>query len=98
MRSDTMFARATRTFSLLITAFGCLLGASAAHAADAPFTPRFAQTLHGGIQAVGNTLMTCPKAAANCAAARARTATGGALNNNSYTMGFVDVDGDATTA
>jgi hypothetical protein len=34
--------------------------AAPAHAADAPFTPRFAQTARGDVTAVGNTLLTCP--------------------------------------
>jgi hypothetical protein len=72
---------------------GCALAlallAAPAQAADAPFTTRFAQTVRGDVSAVGNTLMTCP-ASVSCTAAQG----GGAANNNSFTMAYVDVDGD----
>ncbi len=49
-----LFSRAVRTLGAVL-----LLGilAAPAHAADAPFSSRFAQTLRGNISAVGNTLM-----------------------------------------
>jgi hypothetical protein len=70
-----------------------LLIAAPAHAADTPFSVRYAQTLHGNLSAIGNTLMTCPTAAANCAAAR----SGSPYSNNDFTMGYVDVDADGST-
>jgi hypothetical protein len=80
-------------FALVCALLATLLVAAPAHAADAPFSLRFAQTLRGNLSAVGNTLMTCPSAAANCAAAR----SGSPYNDNDFTMGYVDVDADATT-
>ncbi|WP_129338621.1 Ig-like domain-containing protein [Cellulomonas endophytica] len=55
----------------------------------------FSANTNGDVLLLGNTLMTCQDAAANCAAARAGTAA--ALNNNSYASQFVDVDADAGT-
>jgi hypothetical protein len=75
---------------LLLTA-----GSSAARAADAPLTTRFAQTLRGDARSIGNTLMSCP-ASSSCTRARSR-ANGSALNND-FTMSFVDTDGDSSTS
>src|SRR5258707_2014 len=83
----------SRAVRLLCATLALALLAAPAHAADAPFTPRFATTVHGTITAVGNTVMTCPIAAANCAAAR----NGSAYNDNDFAMELVDVDGDGTT-
>ncbi|HYM59023.1 MAG TPA: hypothetical protein VES79_13755 [Solirubrobacteraceae bacterium] len=88
--------KATSRFLCLLAALGVSLAAApAALAVDTPFSTRFAQTVRGDIRAVGNTLLTCPAADANCANAQA--GTGSTLNNNSYTMGNVDVDSDAAT-
>jgi hypothetical protein len=88
-----MPAPISRAARLLCATLALALVAAPAHAADAPFTPRFATTTHGTITAVGNTLMTCPIAAANCAAARG----GSAYNDNDFTMERVDADADGTT-
>ena len=56
----------SRTARLLGATLALALMAAPAHAADAPFTPRFAQTAHGDIAAVGNTVLTCPTATAGC--------------------------------
>jgi hypothetical protein len=77
----------------LIALLATLLVAAAAHAADTPFSVRYAQTLHGNLSAVGNTLMTCPTAASNCAAAR----SGSPYSDNDFTMTYVDVDSDSST-
>jgi hypothetical protein len=90
---NATLSRASRL--LCATTLALVLLAAPAYATDTPFTPRFAETLKGDIAVVGNTLMTCPSGAVNCAAAQA--GGGSALNNNSYTMGYVDVDADATT-
>lgn len=84
--------------ALLPIALCCALVPAPA-AADRAFAPRFSQNVPGGdIAIAANTLMTCPDADAACAAARAGTATGAALNNNAYGMVRVDVDGDPSTA
>jgi hypothetical protein len=81
-----------KPITLLTALFATLVVAAPAHA-DAPFSVRYAETLHGNLSAVGNTLMTCPTAAANCAAAR----SGSPYSNNDFTMGYVDVDSDGST-
>jgi uncharacterized repeat protein (TIGR01451 family) len=58
-----------------------------------PFGARFSANDFGDILLVGNTVLTCPAADANCAAAQA----GGAFNNNNFSMVYVDIDGDAST-
>ena len=90
MRTPVAISRTARLLGATL-ALGLL--AAPAHAADAPFTPRFAQTAHGDIVAVGNTVMTCPAAAPNCAAAQA----GAPFSDNDFAMAYVDVDGSATT-
>jgi curli biogenesis system outer membrane secretion channel CsgG len=81
----------TTRLSILVALLAALLVAAPAHAADAPFSLRYAETLGGNLSAVGNTLMSCPTGASNCAAAR----SGSAYSNNDFTMGYVDVDGDS---
>jgi hypothetical protein len=83
----------SRALGLLCATLAFALAAAPAYAADTQFTPRYATTVHGTITAVGNTLMTCPIAAANCAAAR----NGTAYNDNDFAMERVDVDGDGAT-
>ena len=83
----------SRSALLLGASLALALVAAPAHAADTPFAPRFAQTVRGDVTAVGNTSMTCPAAAANCAAAQG----GGVYSNNDFTMAYVDADADATT-
>jgi Ig domain of plant-specific actin-binding protein len=90
MRTPFAISRSTR---LLGATLALALVAAPAHAADTPFAPRFAQTARGDVTAVGNTSMTCPAAAANCAAAQG----GAAYSNNDFTMAYVDADADATT-
>jgi hypothetical protein len=87
----TPLSRASRL--LCATTLALALLAAPAQAADVAFAPRFATTVHGDIRAAGNTLMSCPDADVTCAAAR----SGSTANNNSFTMGYVDIDGDATT-
>ena len=64
----------------------------AAAAPVAPFTPVFHTQDNGAIGLFGNTVETCPLSASTCLAARNGTATGGDLNNNNYTMGFINID------
>jgi len=81
----------SRTLRLLGAILAFALLAAPAHA-DAPFTPRFAQTAPGDIAAVGNTLMTCPASAA-CTTAQASTTA----SDNDFAMVYVDADSDGTT-
>ncbi len=75
-----------------------LLFAVLAHAApalaDRPFTPRFSTNDTGNIAFAANTLMTCPTAASGCASAQQTggivSGTNNALDNNNYTMGYVN--------
>jgi hypothetical protein len=88
-----MPAPISRAVSLLCATLALALAAAPAHAADVAFAPRYATTVHGTVTAVGNTLMTCPIGAANCAAAR----NGSAYNDNDFAMELVDADADPTT-
>ena len=88
--------RSTSRILCLLVALGvCLTAAPTALAVDTPFSSRFSQTLRGDIRAVGNTLLTCPAANADCANAQAGTGT--LLDNNDFVMGNVDVDSDPAT-
>jgi hypothetical protein len=91
-----MTALLSRFACPLLATLGLAVLSAPAQAIDTPFTSRFAQTVRGNVSPVGNTLMTCPARVA-CAAARSGTASGDALNNNSYAMSRVDIDGDAST-
>jgi hypothetical protein len=71
---------------------GVLVGANVARA-DRAFTPRFATNDTGAITMAANTVLTCPASDAKCAPAQ----TGGSASNNTFRMGYVDVDADATT-
>jgi Protein of unknown function (DUF3344) len=84
-----MHAPISRAARLLCATVALALLAAPAHAADAPFTPRFATTAPGDVTAVGNTLMTCP---GSCAAAQSSTTA----NDNDYVMARVNIDNDGT--
>jgi uncharacterized repeat protein (TIGR01451 family) len=57
-----------------------------------PFSTRFTRNTNGDITVIGNVVTTCPTTASMCAAAQNRTASGANLNNNNYSMIYVDVD------
>jgi hypothetical protein len=57
-----------------------------------PFSVRFTANANGDIAIIGNVVTTCPPAASHCTEALNRTASGAALNNNAYSMQYVDVD------
>ncbi len=59
-----------------------------------PFTRVFSQQTNGSIQITGNALMSCGTAP-NCAQTQDGSVAG---SNNNFTMGFLDVDADATTS
>jgi uncharacterized repeat protein (TIGR01451 family) len=72
-----------------------LLAAGTAHAQVArTFTPRFHTQVPGDVTLVGNTLMTC-SGGGQCAGAQAGGS--GNVNNQNFTMLYVDVDGDPAT-
>ncbi|MFT3852678.1 MAG: hypothetical protein QM733_08080 [Ilumatobacteraceae bacterium] len=60
--------------------------------------PVFTTQDNGAIVLTGNSQMSCPTSASGCAAAQIAgpTATGN-INNNSFTMSFLDLDGLSTT-
>lgn len=58
------------------------------------FTPRFSVNQPGDITLIGNTIMSC-SAGGTCT--NGRNGTGGSINNNNFTMAYVDVDADGTT-
>ena len=79
------------TLAFLATLTGAVVALPASASITSPFAKRFSANTTGDILLRGNTLLTCPTAAANCVNARA--GTGATLNNNNFTMGFVDIDG-----
>ena len=83
-----------RRLALLLVLAICAIACTptAASAAPRAFSVRFSTNDTGDITGTANTLMTCPTAEGQCAAARAGTATGSALNNNSYVMQYVNTD------
>jgi large repetitive protein len=81
---------------LVLLAVGATV-APATALAEVPFAARYSANEPGAIWVTGSTLMTCPAAAANCAASQAGTATGAALSNNSFSMVQVDADSDPAT-
>ena len=63
-----------------------------------PFATRYQTNTNGDIVLIGNTLMTCSPTGTNGAScANARNGAGSLLNNNSFTMVYVDADSDPTT-
>jgi uncharacterized repeat protein (TIGR01451 family) len=58
------------------------------------FAPRFTTNQKGDITLIANTLMSCNGAGA---CTNGRNGTGGSVNNNDFTMVYVDADADATT-
>ena len=99
----TLFAiRGKALRALFCTALLVLVPPLIADAAQRPLGIRYTSNTTGDIYLIGNTAMTCdPTApavnAGNCANARAGTVVAGAdLNNNNYSMVFVDETGTLT--
>ncbi len=82
-----------RRLLLLVLLILGVCAAPAGAAINLPFVQRFAVNDTGDVVQAGNTLETCQAAEVGCAAAQA----GGVANNNTFNMGFVDVDGNAST-
>lgn len=70
-----------------------VLASASVARADRAFTPRFSLNTAGDLTLAANTLMTCPAADAKCGPAQ----RGANASNNSFAMGYVDVDGDPAT-
>ncbi len=60
-----------------------------------PFAPRFSANANGNIVFVANTLMTAPASSPN--AANAQAGIGAYVNNNDFSMVYVDVDSNPLT-
>lgn len=89
--------RATRALALAALALVPAAPPAGAQVIRA-FTPRWSANQPGDITLVGNTIMTCSggnSGANSCP--NGRNGTGNNVNNNNFTMVYVDVDGDATT-
>ncbi|MDA0178738.1 hypothetical protein OJ997_00400 [Solirubrobacter phytolaccae] len=84
-----------RVLAFALAVLTVLVVAPAARA-DREFTTRFAADQYGDMALIGNGLMTCPAADADCAAAQSGTATTRARDND-FNMTYVDVDGDGST-
>lgn len=90
----------TRVILMRVLAAAWSLAALLAGAAPAAaqiaraFAPRFSVNQSGDITLVGNTLMSC-SGGGSCT--NGRNGSGGKLNNNDFTMQYVDVDGDGST-
>jgi len=72
----------------------------AAAEATVPFQVKYTTNANGAMVTIGNNLLTCPDGSVSttvgqvsCADARA----GASVNNNSYTMGYLDTDNDPAT-
>ncbi|CAN0306381.1 unnamed protein product, partial [Phaeothamnion confervicola] len=87
-------SRALIALGALAVAAGLFMAsATLALGASTPFALRYSSNAPGDIAIVGNTVLTCPTVATGCAAVQA----GAAGQNNSFAMGFVDVDADPAT-
>jgi uncharacterized repeat protein (TIGR01451 family) len=79
--------------ALVVSTLVFVRGSPAGGAVINPFAVRFQTTDNGAIRLFGNTVLTCPPSATNCASGR--SGTGSSQNNNNFTMQYVDADGPA---
>ena len=91
----------TRSFAAGVAFIAAFIAFSApALADDRPFAPRFSVNETGNIAMAANSLMTCTTDT-DCTAARngpsTNTTANDELNNNNYTMSYIDVDSDSST-
>ena len=81
--------RAARPAAILLGAIALLLIAASSAYADRNFSARYTANQPGDITIIGNTVLTCNTAVANCVNAQ----DGGNFDNNDFSMVRVDVDG-----
>ena len=83
-----------RALALIAGVVVVMLASAAPALADRAMSTRFSTNDNGNITFAANTLMVCPAAAGGCTAARntspIATGTNNALNNNSYSMQYVN--------
>jgi uncharacterized repeat protein (TIGR01451 family) len=84
----------SRVFAALVLLLAIAVPARAQVART--FTPRFNVQTAGDVTLIGNTVMSCSATDSKCANAQAGGGTGN-VDNEDFTMQYVDVDGDATT-
>jgi len=73
---------------------------TAAATPTVPFDVKFSANANGAIEAIGNNLLTCPDGSISTTVAAvpcADTRNGATVNNNSYTMTYLDADSDPST-
>ncbi|MEY4893239.1 MAG: hypothetical protein RL751_49, partial [Bacteroidota bacterium] len=75
------------SFGAFFTSFGQIVS---------PFNIRYQTQQKGGIRFISNVSVTC-NSSTSCTNAQAQIAPSGTGQNNSYTMSYVDIDGDPTT-
>lgn len=91
----------SRSFRIILLAlFACLLLPALATAAERNFALRYSNNVNGQIIFAANTMLQCPLSTVDplmnsgCAGARAGT---NSRNNNSFDMGWIDIDSDPAT-
>ncbi|MCX6191951.1 MAG: SprB repeat-containing protein, partial [Flavobacteriia bacterium] len=62
-----------------------------------PFNIRYQVNQKGGIKILSNVSVSCGSTANNCTTAQGEIPPSGNYQNGSFTMSYVDIDGDATT-
>ncbi|MDP4723331.1 MAG: hypothetical protein NWS31_03440, partial [Crocinitomicaceae bacterium] len=76
------------SFGAFFTGFGQIVS---------PFNIRYQTQQKGGIRFISNASVSCNTTSSSCNNATAQLAPSGTGQNNSYTMSYVDIDGDPTT-
>ena len=90
------FASAAIAAPVTAAAPGVAAPAAPVSPAQSDFTTRFDANAAGDIKIIGNTLMSCQSSSSGCAQARA--AAGNKLNNNDWTMQWINDAGGATNS
>ena len=62
-----------------------------------PFNIRYQVNQKGGIKFLSNVSVSCGSGTNNCATAQGEVPPSGVYQNGSFTMSYVDIDGDAST-